>query len=90
MDADKCAGKVDEGKKWKYTCKTETHSRLSVDRRLPQKTRTTERFASRHYDGSRKKGEKPRNDFNRERERERGKYGELIKRVDRILRTDLG
>lgn len=86
MDADKCAGKVDEGKRWKYTYKTETQRPVIGGSTFATK-RTTERFASRHYDGSRKKGEKPRNDFNRERERGRERYGELVKRVDRILRT---
>lgn len=71
MDADKCAEKVDEGKRWKYTYKTETQRPVIGKSTFATKTRTTERFASRHYDGSRKKGEKRRNDFNRERERER-------------------
>lgn len=59
MDADKCAEKVDEGKKWKYTYKTETQRPVIGESTFATKTRTTERFASRHYDGSRKKEENP-------------------------------
>lgn len=62
MDADKCAGKVDEGKVEIYIQNGDTRPVIGGSTSAT-KTRTTERFASRRHGGSRKKGEKPRNDF---------------------------
>lgn len=85
MDADKCAGKVDEGKVEDiYIQNGDTRPVISGST-FATKTRTTERFASRRHGGSRKKGEKPRSDFIVGKEKDT--HGGLVRRVDRILRT---
>jgi len=81
MDADKCAGKVDEGKVEIYIQNGDTRSVISADRRLPR--RRGRRSVSQV--DSRKKGEKPRNNFIVGREKDR--HGGLVRRMNRILRT---
>jgi len=74
MDADKCAGKVDEGKVEIYIQNGDIHARLSAGSTSAMKTRT--HFASRCHGGSRKKGEKPRNDFIVGREKDTRRTGQ--------------
>lgn len=77
MDADKCAGKVDEGKVEIYIQNGDTRPVIGGS---TSATKTRTHFASRCHGGSRKKGEKLRNDFivGREKDTRRG----LVKRVD--------